>query len=144
MKRIAAFGLAVWLTGLGCLFGCEMNVSAAAATTAHEPAQAESCHAMAHDCCHAMKSRGSEKSDPAQAASLVSWPGARGEMSPCPFANPAAESARKAQGVEPVADSTPRAQPPALEARTFPREFAGRVLVPDRGGTYLRCCVFLI
>ena len=143
MKRIAAFGLAVWLTGLGCLFGCEMNVSAAA-TNAHEPAQAESCHAMAHDCCHAMKSHESGKSDTAQTVSLVPWPGARGEMSPCPFANPAAESARKAHGVQAVADSTPRAQPPASEARILPREFMGRVLVPDRGGTYLRCCVFLI
>jgi hypothetical protein len=143
-SRAAALGLALWLTGVGCLFGCEMKVSAASDGGDGAQTQTVSMHAAAHGCCHAKTANSSRKSDPAHAASLNPSRHAGGEMRPCPFASPAAESAGKVRPVAAHAASAPRARAPESDASPILLSGAHRALVADRGGTYLRCCVFLI
>lgn len=141
-RRLAAFGLALWIGGVGCLFGCETMVSAAHGP--HASAQKESAAAMHHGCCHAKKSGDATSAAAASNSSVSPNTFASGEVSQCPFSNPALDPARKVRVEDghAVASVSPHAFAP--EVRTFAFSPPLKPLAPDRGGTYLRCCVFLI
>lgn len=139
-RRLAALALVLWLGGLGCLFGCEFSGSASAeSSVSSQSALSCSMSAKSH-CCHSQPARGAQEQT---SAGLP--PQSGGEMSGCPLAGQSA-----------VVTSKPRVADVAVLALaserflTAPRvetqdaSFAARQRVPDRGSTYLRCCVFLI
>lgn len=143
-RRLAVFGLALWIGGVGCLFGCEMTASAAGAHESQASAPKESSRAMGRGCCHAAKKKsGAAQTD--TASNLSVRPNTlAGAISQCPFSNPAVDPARKVrvEDGQAVATVSPRALAP--EVKTFAFSPPLKPLAPDRGGTYLRCCVFLI
>jgi hypothetical protein len=142
-RRLGALALALWLGGFGCLLGCEPMASAAtmthAAHTSNVHAASESHGAMNHGCCHRAK-RG------VGVATASVEPDVKTDVgqSSCPFSNPATDASRKV-GVASVAATPARDALPTvnLASTSFAPPF-GRARPPDRGGTYLRCCVFLI
>jgi hypothetical protein len=138
-RRLGVSALALWIGGFGCLFGCRMSASAAGGGEMQMPATSESRQAMGHGCCHAGK-----KDQHAASASLDVNTTLDAEASPCPFSTPAADSGRKV-GIESVAAiPAQQARPPAPPAHVLFDPPVNRARPPDRGGTYLRCCVFLI
>jgi hypothetical protein len=141
LRRLLALGLVAWLAGLGCVLGCGAAVSPAAGGRAgvlEEPA-AESCAAMSggHGCCRRAKERGG--------TAAAEAPERHGDAAAhCPLSRQTSDPARKVRtGDAPVAATAP-AQTHDSEPRQLYQSSAPRPRAHDRGGTYLRCCVFLI
>lgn len=140
IRRLSVVALALWLGGFGCLLGCDTHASAAvvAAAAPQESVAAASHDAMTHGCCHAKKDH--------HVASSSVEPNVRTDagLAQCPFNTPAVDSARRAAVQSPAAIPTQGwlSPAPTLHASFAPPD--GRARAPDRGGTYLRCCVFLI
>jgi hypothetical protein len=137
-RRCAAFVFVLWLAGVGCFVGCEMNVAAAPGHEALIKSQAESCPAFSgHDCCQKTE----ESSD---AASVGIPPKNTEDVSCCQLTGLSADPARKvstSDAPHTVAQSASLVAPDTRISTQLPTY--GRK-VPDRGSTYLRCCVFLI
>lgn len=136
--RIVALTLVLWLGGVGCLVGCEMEPDAFAHSAPEISASSTSCPASSgHTCCH------QQERDP-DAANIGTLPSSSGELSCCPFANWAVEAARKVRSVDaPLAVAASKLLSlPTASGYTSPPIAQGRD--PDRRDTYLRCCVFLI
>ena len=139
IRRLAAYTLVLWLAGAGCIIGCSGEVvGAAPADESPASIREDSCPAFSgHGCCHRAESTG----DTASVRTLPKYPE---NIFRCPLAGQTADPARKVSS----SDAPPAleahglwAAPEALISATLP---ASRLRVPDRGGTYLRCCVFLI
>jgi len=138
IRRFVAVTLVVWLIGFGCLVGCELNVSAVPAVGMQADG-AESCpmNANGHDCCQQATENGDE-------LSFGTLPLSTGKMACCPLLDEVADPAKKIRIVH--------ARPAAIMSEVFvaPEARAVRlfsrvsVRVPDRGGTFLRVCVFRI
>ena len=138
IRRSAAFVLVLWLAGVGCIIGCEMNVAAAPQHESPTDAQTESCPAFSgHDCCQQTENSNG-------AASIETLPKNTANVSCCPLAGLSADPARKVS----ASDAPPTVAQSGLSvapcARTSTQLPAYRLQVPDRGSTHLRCCVFLI
>ncbi len=66
-------------------------------------------------------------------------------MSECPLAMSATAITAKANSNSPESDQTTKTELPFTAAsRELPQKHFAEPLVPNRGPTYLRCCVFLI
>lgn len=138
IRRLAALALVLWLGGVGCLIGCEIEVSAATAAPAQAPSPATSCPAFSGPaCCH--KPQG----ESGQAAAQIA-PQSAGAMSCCPLSGQSAAIANKPRVDSSALALTASSALPLSRIKILAVRPAGRLLVPDRGGTYLRCCVFLI
>lgn len=140
IRHLAVVALVLWLGGAGCLLGCEASVSAATGDESRASAEAaESCPSSAgHDCCHHAKDGG----DAAPFGTVMPSPG---EMSCCPLAGHSTVAAGKpAISDAPAAALGAHELLPAQRGGTRVASSEGGLRVPDRGGTYLRCCVFLI
>lgn len=139
VRRLAALALVLWLGGVACLVGCEMSASAATSAGSQVSQESESCSMGAgHACCHAQRNDGQKP----RAGTPFQL---NDSMTCCPLAGQSAVAVSKTR----VADTLDIALTPdkALLAPVIPAstEWAsGKMHVPDRGGTYLRCCVFLI
>lgn len=139
-RRLIAVGLVLWLGGAACVLGCEAGVSAATVDASQASTSIESCplKAAGHECCH----QGEEGSDEVSSGTISSSPDG---MMCCPLAGHSALAASKSS----IADA-PAAALSVRETLPVPREGmlvtspARGLRVPDRGGTYLLCCVFLI
>lgn len=162
-----ALAVAFWMAGAGCMLGCENMVSAVASTDIKSPANSpiivaagDACASrQSHDCCAKHRAQSAAKPAPKAAAKSVSdklqfVADSRKEilgqslatMMDCPLAvNATAALARVGSDQASVAlpSSSERASlsnPPEQTSA-----FARRLLrLPNRGHTYLRCCVFLI
>lgn len=150
-----AFAVAFWMAGAGCMFGCEGMTSAAAAsnsqtTTATNLAtivSGDACASMqSHDCC----ARHRKQSPPQQhevtrASQGTEIAGLVPAMANCPLAinasavlsNPRTEQSKTL--ALPASAIIQNAE--QLEQRSA---FLHPLRLPNRGHTYLRCCVFLI
>ncbi len=145
MRRLVALALVLWLGGVMCLVGCERDVFAATAVESsgagalQDTGEGASCPLSAgHDCCRAKVSRDGQPSveTPTRSLPLTRC---------CPLAGQTAEQVRKAGIVDAPAAITSHVLPFISGVETLPASFlSGQRRVPDRGGTYLRCCVFLI
>jgi len=137
--RLIALALVLWLGGMGCLVGCEMNVSAATVSEAQASASKTSCPAFSGaDCCHHAKNDGAQ-------ASARTAPQSDGAMSCCPLAGRAALAVNKSHVNLPALSLTAsKAALPLPKTKTYAAQTAGQMIVRDRGSTYLLCCVFLI
>ncbi len=139
VRRLAALALVFWLGGVACLVGCEMGASAATNPGAQVSQESESCSMDAgHACCHAQSSDDEKTRADTPTQSNDS-------MKCCPLAGQSAVAAGKSR----VADTLDIALTPdkARLAPVIPAStgwLSKSTHVPDRGGTYLRCCVFLI
>lgn len=141
MRRLCALALALWLGGVGCLLGCEMQASAAPFVEAHEfasSASSDSCPMnAAHDCCHRSHEEGMTIAFGATSESSQT-------MNCCPLAGQSANIARKARfDIAPLALAENELLPQLTFNNATSMPFV-RLRVPDRGSTYLRHCVFLI
>ena len=142
-RRLLALGLVAWLAGLGCALGCGAASASAVGAGAGAESPAESCAAMpapgGHGCCHRAQKRGGEPIT----ARTPARPG--GPNMRCPLARQTSDPARKVRTSD---DAPATAKSPARTHRPEPGQFheanAPRPRAHDRGGTYLRCCVFLI
>jgi hypothetical protein len=145
-QRLAALALALWLGGIGCLVGCGTAVFAAPAGEPHvisasqDTGATESCPLSAgHDCCRRAKSVRDGT------ASLETLPQSIPTMGCCPLAGQSADPVRKTRLTDAPPEVAGSKLLPTSHTGTYIiAEPPGRRRVPDRGGTYLRCCVFLI
>lgn len=154
VRVLLALSVSVWLAG-GCMFGC--GNTAMAATGAVDQATAvegESCHTeKAHDCC---SKQNAPKRSPVPVSqtevllkqtqgtmSLASLP--RGSMSDCPLVMNSTAVTSKSNSNSPAPAYASNAALPLPENDgELPQKHVVAPLLPNRGPTYLRCCVFLI
>ena len=162
-----AFAVALWMAGAGCLLGCE-NAVAAASTNDHHTTESlvvsgDACAAHSASCCakhgakvkngaqgkHASKSPSTKTpgttARSSAAIATLSFGSIPASMMDCPLAVNATAALSKAgpdnakvglpltSVIEPLLGSLE--QRPAL---------IPPLRLPNRGHTYLRCCVFLI
>lgn len=155
VRLLLAFSVSVWLAG-GCLFGCSNTAMASPSAVSEATAvEGDSCHAeRSHDCCAKQKTqtRPTVPVAPKQAllsqaeaaqASLTGLP--RGSMNECPLVISATAVTAKSNSNSPAPAYASNAALPQLEndGETLQKHVVAP-LVPNRGPTYLRCCVFLI
>jgi hypothetical protein len=154
VRLLLAVCVSVWLAG-GCLLGCGNMAMAAESDEQSTEAAVEgaSCHvAQTHHCCSkATTAKDSKrvkqvKVDPKLAESflaLASMP--RGIMTDCPLAMRGTAITAKATSNAPDADRAASAELQLSNSNgELPQKHVVAPLVPNRGPTYLRCCVFLI
>lgn len=165
-SRIVRFVLApvlsIWVGGAGCLLGCEGMV-AAAATDASAEASQHSAHVSAlvasghacssgevnnsHDCCKKKSGVAQYKTKEPIAGGAVITPtsSSSGLMKDCPFAVSKAAVVNKARNGE--MSVAPALAHSILAPDNSPEQkgpLSAPARLPNRGHTYLRCCVFLI
>ena len=167
LRAVLGLVLSFWIAGAGCMFGCQNMLATAAAS--NEATNLEQDHATivsgdacastgAHDCCAKNKSATSRTRTPVgaarpslQTAALISQTESfRGDSSSgrkeCPLALSRAVAVTKTSDSKQVAVAfAPVAKAlfvaPSPERQT---SLASRARLPNRGQTYLSCCVFLI
>jgi hypothetical protein len=152
VRLLLAFSVSIWMAG-GCLFGC--SNAAMGAGIAHEAdntgnaiVSGESCHAAAssHDFGSSQKPKKRTANNAKHPKGVPSFtPGPRGMMKDCPLAVSATAVASKNSGHLPEPGRGPVAVLPLIENKTAQLvTFSLTPIPPNRGPTYLRCCVFLI
>jgi hypothetical protein len=159
--RVAlALAVAFWMAGAGCMLGCGNMVSAAANSEAASPASSptiiasgEVCASLhSHDCCakhggaNRTASRGVKSQPPTSATAVMTELGATSSsLMDCPLAVNATAALSKAkqdqssQALLLTRTNSPISLLPEQAAALSPPP-----RLPNRGQTYLCCCVFLI
>jgi hypothetical protein len=141
IRRLASLALAVWLGGAACLLGCEISASAANSddpAASNQTAPACSSSSSGHGCCHQTESE-------AEQSVAGTIPVSSSRMACCPLsAQPAITVSKTRVENAPALALAPYQILPKLDDGTYTARSTGRILIPDRGSTYLRCCVFLI
>jgi hypothetical protein len=133
VRLLLALTVSVWMAG-GCLFGC--STTAMAANAVVEGHHSSSQTIVAGASCHAAKQpKGGYNFAPAP----------RGTMKDCPLAVGDSAVTSKNSNHLPDPGSAPVAVLPFAEKQTATsNDFLVIPYLPNRGPTYLRCCVFLI
>ena len=169
--RVAlALAVALWMAGAGCLLGCQNMIASAAAShgdsmgTSLTPPHSfktvqagDACASMqSHDCCARHGARQTASKPQAKAAvelksaALRSVTGAvefgpTSTMMDCPLAvNATAALAKARPDTSPTALAHTSAARPLRLLQEQASALSAPPLLPNRGHTYLRCCVFLI
>ena len=154
-----ALAVALWMAGAGCMLGCGGMVSAAASAVVSSPVTAptivvtgEVCASMqSHDCCakrgaHSAR-KATAKSQTEETTSFI-VPGLTGTfptMMDCPLAvNAAAELSNTGLDHSNVALPSSSASAPLPNSPEHKYGFVRPLRLPNRGHTFLHCCVFLI
>jgi hypothetical protein len=147
VRLLLTVSVSFWLAG-GCLLACGNMAMAATQRDEEQTAvEAPSCQsAQEHHCCSKPKPAPQSTIDPKLTESFLALtPVPRDSMSECPLAMNATAITAKANSYSPdSAQTTNAALPLAAGNRELPRTHLVAPLVPNRGPTYLRCCVFLI
>jgi hypothetical protein len=152
VRFLLALSVSVWLAG-GCMFGCGNTAMASPAAVNQATAvEGASCHTeKAHDCCAKPKAQKRSPVPETRArlnltqglTSLASAP--RGSMGECPLVINATAVTSKSNSNSPApAYASNAALPVAEKVGEIPQKHVIAPLLPNRGPTYLRCCVFLI
>ena len=154
VRRLTTLTLVLWLAGVGCAFGCEINTRT---TTGDDKTQssvdADSCPALSGECCH---KSGSELTAPvtttssdnkidhgAFAFSTGIVPPARQLPSCCPLVGFSADPARRADRLDaPMADAAIVSHASNIGSASAISTRPPRIV--NKGSTRLRCCLFLI
>lgn len=148
VRLLLSISVSIWMAG-GCLFGCSNTTMASdvAGDSVQTIEAGESCHtAQTHDCCAAKKPKIQTVRRTKQPEGVTSFmPTLRGAMNDCPLVVNATAVTSKSSSHVPAPGRAPVPVLPRIEEQT---QLADNTLVvpflPDRGPTYLRCCVFLI
>ena len=148
VRLLLAVSVSVWLAG-GCVLGCGSMAMAAQHNddSSQAAVEGESCHsAQEHHCCSKPKPAKQSTIDPKLTEpvfTLTTVP--RDLMRDCPFAMNATAIASKANTASPESAPGTNAELPLIAGKdALPQKHVIAPLVPNRGPTYLRCCVFLI
>jgi hypothetical protein len=148
VRLLLAFSVSIWMAG-GCFFGCSNNAvgaELAEADSAQTAVAGESCHSATSHCCSSKKPKQQIARKAKQPRGLTSVaPTPRGMMKDCPLVVNATAVMSKSSGNLP---DPGRVAVPILPLIESTAEHSNTSLVahviPNRGPTYLRCCVFLI
>ena len=147
VRLVLAVSVSIWLAG-GCLLGCGKMAMAASQSDREQAAvEAESCNsAQEHHCCSKPNATKKSTIDPKLTESLLALASLpRGSMSECPLAMNATATAAKVNSNAPDADQTTTPSLPFTAGnREVQQKYFVAPQVPNRGPTYLRCCVLLI
>jgi hypothetical protein len=149
-----ALAVAFWMAGAGCMLGCQNMASAATLHSTNASGEqavisGDACaSAQSHHCCE--KHRAHSASDPAtetntasEAVELIG--NSAPSMVDCPLAlNATAAISKPGSDHSTVAVVTTNASHPIPHLSSQGRALSHPLLLPNRGHTYLRCCVFLI
>lgn len=146
-----AISVSLWMAGAGCLLGCSNEAHAgslASAESTDTVVAEDSCASShSHDCCAKKKAHHSaagnnQQTDPTE--SLFEADQSR-MFESCPMAVNASAVVSKSRAKISQASvaKTIEAPLPSMVVTTASRS-VDRPSVPNRGPTYLRCCVFLI
>ena len=154
VRLLLAVSVSIWLAG-GCLFGCGNTAMAAkiSAETNQTAVQGESCHAIhsqaarSHDCCTKPTLKAAKHqvhvSFKQTLAGVSSLP--PGGMSDCPLMIGATAAVSKSSSNSPdLVGTTAVAVSLPVSDRQLNPKHSFESFLPNRGPTYLRCCVFLI
>ena len=135
LRLTLVFSVSLWMAG-GCLLGCSNT-----AMGAEPPDQVDDSTAVSgRSCHHAAKS---EAKPPKGVPSFM--PGPRGNMKDCPLAVSTTAITAKTSNHLPAPGSAPTAGLPVISHETIQlANFFPKPIPPNRGPTYLRCCVLLI
>lgn len=136
LRLTLVFSVSLWMAG-GCLLGCGNSAMGAELSKSSSSAQTI---VSGHSCHHAAKN---ETKAPKGVPSFM--PAPRGMMQDCPLAASATAVTAKNSNHVPDPGSAPVASLPLIDHETV--QFASSSLIPippNRGPTYLRCCVLLI
>jgi hypothetical protein len=167
VRVVLALAVALWMAGAGCMLGCENMVSAVAASEHHLTASApiivatgEACASMhSHDCCAKRGAKSASKAatrlaktanPPIEIApasgTVAAEPGVSSSpMMDCPLAvNATAALSKPRQDQSSTALPSDSVTPSVSITIERSTAFARPLRLPNRGHTYLRCCVFLI
>ena len=158
VRFVLAPVLSFWVAGAGCMFGCESMMAAAASLNTNSGHHSKSSstivasgHACAskksHDCCQKSSEEANPKSSQSKSANeaLVASGGSSSSPINCPFAVSRAAVVTKAQGRDANASAALAFSNPAQQNCTEQvAPLSPPLRLPNRGHTYLQCCVFLI
>jgi hypothetical protein len=136
VRLLLAISVSIWLAG-GCLLGCGNTVMAA--DLASEAEQHESCHAKPKQA----KQREVTSTLNATFAGVSSLP--RAGITECPLIIGATAAVSKSSSNSPdLVGGTNAPLMLAVLNGELPQRHIVDPILPNRGPTYLRCCVFLI
>jgi hypothetical protein len=146
VSYVVTLMLILQLSGLGCALGC---AKAATVTSQHECHDSDSKSAPAtpvvsasvsaeHACCHSSTSARSETL-PSELVRMA-------ETMPCCLlaSQIAVVAVKQSATIEKTTTLVKEKVPASLNIEFRAMPLAGRARLPDRGGTFLRCCVLLI
>ena len=161
VRVVLALAVAFWMAGAGCMLGCENMVAAAASSAASSPASAptiiatgEACASIhSHDCCARHGARRAQSSSAqsnssavdSTAVAMTDLGATSGSMMDCPLAinaTAALSKAKQDQSSNALLLTRANGSIPDLHEHGTALSLPPRL--PNRGQTYLRCCVFLI
>ena len=149
-RLVLAVSITVWMTG-GCLFSCSNGVMAAESSGQTASMSGDSCHArqspgQSHDCCAAKSAKKRIARSSKQPSTLPTLaPAPRGMMNDCPLVvNSTAVISKKSGHSTDPARTSVVVSPFIENTNERPNTFVANSYPPNRGSTYLRCCVFLI
>ncbi len=146
------------MAGAGCLLGCENMLASAAASAAQTQAagstlvaSGDACaSSRSHDCCAGKKKHAQTKTEPkpdqvSATELLAEISEAPTSMRDCPLAVNATAALTKLKRPE-TGNATPasRADQIVPNVKEQASSLSPPLRLPNRGHTYLRCCVFLI
>lgn len=158
VRLLLAVSVSVWLAG-GCLLGCSKTAMASSGEghqSSETAVEGESCHTVrSHDCCakkpepapqpikKPVKQSSLELNQTKGLATLGSMP--RGMMNDCPLVVNATAVTSKNNSNSPDSTYATNATFSLISNKDeLSRTHLAAPLVPNRGPTYLRCCVFRI
>lgn len=159
VRVMLALVVALWMAGAGCMLGCENmvagDVSNAVASPASSPGivvNGEACASMhSHDCCAKRETHSAARATKSRfivgtpSSPVAALTGTMPTMIDCPLAVNAAAALSKAGTDEAkVVLPSSTARELLVSLPEHPKGFARPLRLPNRGHTYLRCCVFLI
>jgi hypothetical protein len=151
-RIVLALAVAFWMAGAGCMLGCEnmlpsLITAEAKTSSVTLVASGSACASMgSHDCCAHHQSAANKSHNTGRRIAGATELGATpSSMVDCPLAgNAFAElSKSRSENNSSSADQRTNLFLPALALVRGP-ELAPSFSPPNRGHTYLRCCVFLI
>jgi hypothetical protein len=141
--------LGLWVAGAGCLLGCSNNAVAAGAPTQTQALVAEgyACSSQTHNCCKKSKSTAKthkvHASEAATGGLFSQTPSS--ETGTCPLVVNGTALGTKVSKQELTLAALP---PVVLSFSNYSANpqvaQSSQLRLPNRGHTYLRCCVFLI
>src|SRR5688572_21747157 len=135
LRLTLVFSVSLWMAGV-CLLGCSNTAMGG------EPGNKvdDSTSVSGHSCHHAAKNGAKP---PKGLPSFM--PGPRGNMSDCPLAVGATAVTAKTGNHLPAPGSAPTAGLPVIDHEPVQLSTSSlKPIPPNRGPTYLRCCVLLI
>jgi hypothetical protein len=160
VRLLLAPALSLWIAGVGCMFGCENMVAAAGQSGTRQPAKlaghnlaivatGDACSsAKSHDCCAKRKTKSQHNSRPTETSNatlIASDQSSSSEMMGCPLAVNATAVVTKSSSKQVAAPAAlPDSTLLGVNLQEQNASLSTRARLPNRGHTYLRCCVFLI